>query len=213
MVNVLDTPIPIPNEVERLRFFAKVRKLGEHPDAQWEWTAVLNSGGYGRFWLEGRFRPAHAVSFVIFHGESMPAGVCAMHTCDVLHSQEPGGTSTSYLDCVNPHHVQVGTHLINVRDREEKGRGNQPKGDQHGSRLHPERLARGEKNGALLHPERLPRGERHGNSRLVEADVIEMRARRRVGASYESLGIAFGVSGHSARCACLGITWAHVGGI
>lgn len=56
------------------------------------------------------------------------------------------------------------------------------------------------------------RGEACGNSKLVEADVLDMRARAANGESFASIGEAKGVTGATAGHVCTGKTWAHVGG-
>lgn len=62
----------------------------------WLWTAATNGhlgggGPYGTFRLNGRLRPAHRVSFLMFRG-AIPAGHVVSHTC---------GNAL----CVNPAHL------------------------------------------------------------------------------------------------------------
>jgi hypothetical protein len=80
---------------------------------------------------------------------------------------------------VNPAHLFEGTNDLNVADRDAKGRLNAPRGDRHGSRLHPERV---------------PRGERHGMVKLTDQNVREIRAAYAAGGeTLVSLGARFGV--------------------
>ncbi len=67
--------------------------------------------------------------------------------------------------CVNPSHMFVGTQADNLRDMREKGRGVVPK---------------------MV-------GANHANSKLTEADVVEIRRRRAQGETLMSIGAAFGV--------------------
>jgi len=56
------------------------------------------------------------------------------------------------------------------------------------------RTASGERHGSRLHPEKLARGERVGTARLTADEVVEIRARAARGESQRSLARAFGVS-------------------
>ena len=96
------------------RFFEKVRK----GQGCWEWTAYKAPTGYGQFYLDGKPKYAHRLSWELAHGE-IPDGMCVCHTCD-----NPG--------CVNPDHLFIGTHQDNVADRHQKGRSHKPKGSKHG---------------------------------------------------------------------------------
>lgn len=103
------------------RFWAKVDKRG--PDECWEWKAVKNIGGYGRFALPRGVRRqkwivAHRVSWAL-DGRALPEGYILCHRCD-----NPG--------CVNPGHLFVGTHKDNARDRDSKGRRRPPVGTRNG---------------------------------------------------------------------------------
>jgi len=75
-----------------------------------EWTATKNHFGYGQLrvnykgWLAHRFVYTNCV-------EPIPEGFIVMHTCD-----NPA--------CINPAHLRLGTHRLNVLDKEAKGRGN-----------------------------------------------------------------------------------------
>ena len=56
------------------------------------------------------------------------------------------------------------------------------------------------------------RGEKNPCARLTETDVLAIRERAANGASYFSLGRAFGVTSIAIRFAAIGKTWPHVGG-
>ena len=81
----------------------------------WVWTGnLVGSLGYGGLRVGNKTPRAHRVSWELFRGP-IPAGMHVLHKCDVP-------------SCVNPDHLFLGTHLENMRDKERKGRGNQPTG-------------------------------------------------------------------------------------
>lgn len=82
-------------------------KWAERPSGCWEWTGSRDCRAgthlpYGRFWLEGRQRIAHRVSWEIHHGQ-IPEGMCVLHRCD-------------NAPCVNPDHLFLGDSKTNTRD-------------------------------------------------------------------------------------------------
>lgn len=87
-----------------VRFFEKVRKT----ETCWEWTACLNSKGYGTMAVLGRPVLAHRLSYE-FHKGKIPEGLYVCHHCD-----NP--------KCVNPDHLFTGTNQDNQNDCVSKGR-------------------------------------------------------------------------------------------
>jgi hypothetical protein len=97
------------------RFWAKVNKSGPvHPyDSTlgncWVWTAAKYAAGYGSLGIGGnRSELSHRISFIIHNG-AIPNGKLVCHSCD-------------RRECVNPHHLWLGTHKDNTGDAVNKGR-------------------------------------------------------------------------------------------
>lgn len=74
----------------------------------WLWVGGKDSWGYGTFWVEGKTKGAHKVSYELEYG-SIVDGLSVCHTCDVPN-------------CVNPKHLFLGTQKDNMVDSSNKGR-------------------------------------------------------------------------------------------
>lgn len=156
------------SEKDFARFWKKVDKKGA--DECWTWLAYKDAQGYGHFGAGGQVFSSHRVSYAITNGQiphnRTHHGICVCHRCD-----NPS--------CVNPAHLFLGTMKENMRDRDSKGRGNQPKGA---------------RNGAYTKPERMPRGEAHGCSKLTSSQVAEIRALFTTGRiTRKEIAVQFGV--------------------
>lgn len=95
------------------RFWKYVKKTRKC----WLWTGSKSGGGYGQFWTNNIMVKAHRFSWELHNGK-IPQDMLICHTCDIKN-------------CVNPSHLFLGTGQDNAKDRESKGRGNQPKGEKH----------------------------------------------------------------------------------
>ncbi len=93
------------------RFWKKVNKVGLGDC--WEWIGAKTPLGYGKIGVDHKTKYAHRVSWELHNGR-IKKGFCVMHQCD-----NPS--------CVNPIHLQLGTQLENMRDRDAKGR-HKPRG-------------------------------------------------------------------------------------
>jgi len=67
----------------------------------WLWTASVSTGGYGNFSLDGGTHPAHRVAYEANIGP-IPDGLELDHLCRTRN-------------CVNPNHLEIVTHIENVR--------------------------------------------------------------------------------------------------
>lgn len=93
------------------RFWTKVDKNGPiHPVLKtrcWLWTSYANEHGYGRTPYGDRMMFAHKLAW--FYTTNNPPVDCLLHRCDNPR-------------CVNPEHLQEGTHADNMGDMAAKGR-------------------------------------------------------------------------------------------
>ncbi len=74
----------------------------------WIWTGAKNQDGYGATSLRGVHMAAHRASFLLYRGP-IRDGLQVRHSCDT-----PA--------CVNPNHLELGTHIDNMQDMTDRGR-------------------------------------------------------------------------------------------
>ena len=79
------------------RFWSKV-EIGE--GGCWRWTGDNKNGGYGMFAFDGRKQFAHRVAYKVLQGP-IGDGLVIDHLCRVPC-------------CVNPSHLEVVTHKVNI---------------------------------------------------------------------------------------------------
>lgn len=138
------------------------------PRGCWIWLGFKNYFGYGVLnWLGKQQQRAHRISYQIHGGQLDPSDVLR-HSCD----NPP---------CVNPSHLQPGTHADNMHDMHRRGR------NWKGPR---------------------PRGERSSMSRLTEAAVREIRRQRAAGTSLKQIAQLHGVNHKTIHSIVTGKTWA-----
>ena len=73
-----------------------------------EWTGYTTGSGYPEFKVGKKAFSAHRISYEYFH-KQIPDGLFVRHKCD------------NKL-CVNPAHLNIGTHQQNMNDMKERGR-------------------------------------------------------------------------------------------
>ena len=116
------------------------------PKECWNWEANKTFFGYGKFANNGKNVLAHRIAYVLANGP-IADGKIVLHSCD-----NPS--------CCNPNHLSLGSHAENSRQREERGRGNKPRGENHFLKKNPSLILR---------------GTRHGGSKLRDFEVLQIR--------------------------------------
>ena len=179
IITMAQATIPIPQLTEEnKRNFLK--KVSTTPTASGclEWIGAKSSTLYGNFWASGKAFGAHRVAYFLATGID-PKEFHVCHSCD-----NP--------ICVNPEHLWLGTGADNVNDREMKGRGNQPRGECHGSKIHPEKWVRGEK---------------HNRTKLKDSHILLIRSDLR---PQKLIAADYGVRQCTVSAIKRRKTWAHV---
>lgn len=155
--------LPI-NDKDKIRFWNSIANH-ESENGCLEWTGSRNEQGYGHFYVHKKNFRAHRIAYFLEFNVD-PGDFFILHSCDIP-------------SCVNPYHLNIGTHKDNMRDMAEKGRGNQPRGDNHPSRTKPERVVR---------------GSAHGCAKLTEGQVCEIRSLRDSGVILRIIAARYGVT-------------------
>ncbi len=104
-----------PTTAEIARFFDKVLIT----DSCWLWISALDKDGYGKLKFHQKQFQAHRFSYELFVG---PIELGKY----ILHRKECGNRN-----CVNPHHLYMGTPADNVKDRQTWGK--LVRGEDHGN--------------------------------------------------------------------------------
>ena len=176
---------------EQKNFWKRVSKT----DSCWNWIGAKDKDGYGSFSLRYATERSHRISYRI-HAGRIPNGILVCHNCD-----NPS--------CVNPAHLFLGTPQDNMDDKVEKGR--VPRGRNHYSVTHPEKLARGERSGSFTHPEKICRGESHGRAKLTAEKVLRIRSRfANGGISQKQLALESGVGTATMNKIIHRAYWSHI---
>lgn len=189
-------PIPELSEEKKHSFWSKVNITDKFTDC-WEWQAHKDKCGYGRVHLKGGLYSAHRVAYYLVNDKD--AGeLSVLHHCD-----NPA--------CCNSTHFFLGDQFDNMQDRSQKGRGNHPTGERHGTKTKPESVARGERTGQYTKPECMPKGERMGTAKLKDSQVLEIRELCRNGdKTYTEIAGIYNVSTTVISGIAQGKGWKHL---
>jgi hypothetical protein len=180
------------------RFRSKLGEFVKQPEQAGltpciRWKGNLDRWGHGSFWMSRRLSASRA-SYEIFVGP-VPHGLVVRHRCD-------NGW------CVNPLHLEIGTHADNVRDRVDRGRS--ATGDRSGPRRMPETRPRGDAHYSRTRPHLVPRGERASGAKLVATDVLSIRSAYASGEPMRDLATRYTVTKRTIAYIVARRTWRHV---
>lgn len=143
----------------------------------WLWRGATTNSGYGLLRIAGISIRANRLAWSLSRKQEIPPGMCVMHICD-----RPA--------CINPAHLEIGTHADNMADMSRKGR-----------------ATRGSKDSAKRG---LNKGERNGHARLSEGAVINIRALRDAGFTMQKLATLFRTSIGNIHKVVSGDSWRHI---
>ena len=79
-------------------------------DGCWDWTGVLDMGGYGQLKIGNKHWLAHRLMWTLIHNKIIPEGIVIRHTC------------IGNRKCINPDHLLSGTQKDNIDDMRRQGR-------------------------------------------------------------------------------------------
>lgn len=145
------------------RFWKKVNKTNHC----WLWTGAKDHDQYGRFRVGDEMKAAHRISWELCYG-GIPDNFHVLHRCD-----NPA--------CVNPDHLFLGTHQDNMKDKQNKHRLPQQKGNS------------------------------NNNAKLTEDQVKEIREKysdRKT--PLKEIALLYGVTRHTIGDILLGKLWKHI---
>lgn len=89
--------------------FTKINMHGGDTTVCWEWLGGVTGAGRPAFDLGGKKVTPYRLVYELVFGEKIPKNMVVRHKCD-----NP--------ICCNPHHIELGTHIENMKDMKERSR-------------------------------------------------------------------------------------------
>ena len=83
----------------------------------WQWNATKDHRGYGRFWLNGRYRPAHRIMWQYISERRMLLRIVARVFSEVKPELDHRCNNRA---CIRPSHLQPTNHKGNHQLRAER---------------------------------------------------------------------------------------------
>ncbi|MES2360125.1 MAG: HNH endonuclease signature motif containing protein [Gemmatimonadota bacterium] len=157
-----------PNKHRRLPIEQRIAAYTVEAGECLEWTGPRNYSGYGYMKIGARNVRAHRIVWESAHGP-IPTGLFVLHSCDNRW-------------CVRLAHLRLGSHVENMTDLRNRGRGRTSD----------------------------KRGERNPAARLDEWMVREMRAAHEKGVSLHSLAVLTGLDMGQVAAIIGRRAWVHV---
>lgn len=192
----------------------------------WLWTGLRDKDGYGKTSIDKVSIRTHRLAWLAATGHMPTADEGIFHTCDVpacWRNDEVGTYEVGGIIYERHGHLWLGTNAANMADRDAKG--HTTKGDAHWMRTNPEKIKRGDNHPSRLYPEKRPKGDQHwtrsrpgqvlrgeksGRAVLTESMVREIRWRRANGERVAAIARLLGVSEGAVRAVIDGRSWAHL---
>lgn len=159
----------IPSDTPSIDYLKWRTVINEH--GCWVWQGKPSNSGYGQASWRGKTTTAHRAAYQYMKGD-LPPDIEVCHNC-------PGGDNPL---CINPDHLFIGTHAVNMADASRKGW------------------------------YRKDRTRRAANkSAKLDADKVrEIRRRAMAGENLTSIARSFCVYPNAVRLIIAGQTWKHV---
>jgi hypothetical protein len=213
------------------RLWARVDRNGpipaRYPDlgSCWISGASRTSAGYAVLRHGGTIVYAHRATLEQAAGP-LPNGKRSLHVCDTpacVRNDSIGVHVVNGVALPRFGHLFIGTQADNMADMREKGRGSigethsaimrkvAARGDNNGSRTHPERLIGRKMTPWKVRPELVKRGQDRWQARLTDDDVREIRRAYHVRESTQvQLAKRYGISQGQVSRIILRQSWHHL---